>query len=431
MACAVVAATLRGQAETEAPVDYREAALKAAHWIASTGIESGQERVWPADSADPKTVRSDLYSGAAGVVLFFVEAYRSTQDAVFLKEACNGADYLLGSLGREKRSGLYEGLSGIGFALQESFKATGNARYGDGVQRCVELLKARARSAGKGVEWGEETDIISGTAGTGLFLLYAAREWKDSSARELAAKAGERLIELGRPASGGLKWAMSASFGRLMPNFSHGTAGVAYFLASLYLETKHQPFLDAAIGGAKYLQAVASTEGDTCLVFHHEPGGERLFYLGWCHGPVGTARLFYRLYQATGDRVWMDWVQRCARGIMKSGIPEHQTPGFWNNAGQCCGTAGVAEFFLDLHRVTGNREYLAFTRRLTDDLLRRATRDEKGMRWQSAEFRVKPELLASQTGYMQGAAGIGMFLLHLDAFEHAKRGRITLPDSPF
>ena len=60
MACAVVAATLRGQAETEAPVDYREAALKAAHWIASTGIESGQERVWPADSADPKTVRSDL-----------------------------------------------------------------------------------------------------------------------------------------------------------------------------------------------------------------------------------------------------------------------------------------------------------------------------------------------------------------------------------
>ena len=42
-------------------------------------------------------------------------------------------------------------------------------------------------------------------------------------------------------------------------------------------------------------------------VFHHEPDGEDLFYLGWCHGPVGTARLFYRLHQATGDRQWRDW----------------------------------------------------------------------------------------------------------------------------
>lgn len=167
------------------------------------------------------------------------------------------------------------------------------------------------------------------------------------------------------------------------------------------------------------------------LVFHHEPGGEKLFYLGWCHGPVGTARLFHRLHQATGDRVWRDWLERCGQAVVRSGIPEKRTPGFWDNVGQCCGPAGVAEFFLDLHRVTQDRRHLAFARHVTEDLLRRAVRDEKRMRWRGAEYRVKPDFLTVQTGYMQGAAGIGMWLLHLDGFERGRGGRITLPDSPF
>ena len=37
---------------------------------------------------------------------------------------------------------------------------------------------------------------------------------------------------------------MSPRFDRLMPNFSHGTAGIVDFLASLYLETKRK--LDGA-----------------------------------------------------------------------------------------------------------------------------------------------------------------------------------------
>jgi lantibiotic modifying enzyme len=216
-----------------------------------------------------------------------------------------------------------------------------------------------------------------------------------------------------------------------MPNFSHGTAGCAYFLATLYLETKNRAFLDAARAGAEYLKAIAKTEGDVCLVFHHEPKGEDLFYLGWCHGPVGTARLFYRLYQATGDHAWLAWVKRCARAVMQSGIPEKQTPGFWNNVSQCCGSAGVAEFFLELYRITEERQYLAFSRRMTDDLLDRATRDEKGVRWLQAEHRIQPKLVLAQTGYMQGAAGIGIMLLHQDAFERGRRGRIALPDAPF
>jgi lantibiotic modifying enzyme len=410
---------------------YREAAMETARWIRASAIQSNSGTVWPADPRDAKSINDTLYAGTPGIVLFFLEAYHSTGDHSFLKDARAGADHLLEALPANKESGLYVGIAGIGFALVEAFKATKDPTYRQGALDCVELLIERARKVGKGIEWNDTTDIIGGGAGIGLFLLYAARELNDPSLRELAVRAARRLIELARPEKNGLKWAMSPSFARLMPNFSHGTAGIAYFLATLYQQNRDREFLDAALAGARYLENVARTDGDICLVFHNEPDGKDLYYLGWCHGPAGTARLFYRLFQATGDREWMKWVARSARGIMTSGIPERQTPGFWNNVSQCCGSAGVAEFFLDLHRVTRQRDYLDFSKRVTARLLTKATRDRNGISWIQAEHRVKPDLLLAQTGYMQGSAGIGMLLLHFDQLQNGKRRVITFPDSPF
>jgi len=205
----------------------------------------------------------------------------------------------------------------------------------------------------------------------------------------------------------------------------------AYFLATLYKTTRDQRFLDGALAGAKYLLAIAKTEGDICLVQHDQPDGLDLYYLGWCHGPVGTARLFYQLSAVTGDKTWMTWVTKSANGILKSGIPERRTPGFWNNVSQCCGSAGVAQFFLDLYSVTNDAKYLSFAEKMTADLLARATRDVTGTRWVQAEHRVQPELLIAQTGYMQGAAGIGMWLLRLDGAQRKRPPFVQFPDSPW
>ena len=78
-----------------------------------------------------------------------------------------------------------------------------------------------------------------------------------------------------------------------------------------------------------------------------------------------------------------------------------------------------------------NPAYLAFAKRMTEDLLQRGTRDDEGLRWVQAEHRVRPELLVAQTGYMQGAAGIGMWLLRLDAAEHGHPSFVRFPDTPF
>ena len=284
----------------------------------------------------------------------------------------------------------------------------GTKNTASGFLASLETIAGKAQRKGRGVEWSSTTDIISGTAGTGLALLYAHGRTGSKRWLELAAAAGDRLLELGKPKNGGLDWAMDPGYPRLMPNFAHGTAGVAFFLARLFEATKRKEFLDAALAGGRYLVSIAKIADDSCLIYHDEPDGKDLFYLGWCHGPVGTANLFYELFRLTGDKSWMRLVEKQAHGLMDSGIPEKETPGFWNNSGICCGLAGVSDFFLSLYRITKNEHHLVFGRRALRVLENKATRDAAGARWVQAEHRTRPDFVVAQTGLMQGAAGIGL-----------------------
>jgi hypothetical protein len=91
----------------------------------------------------------------------------------------------------------------------------------------------------------------------------------------------------------------------------------------------------------------------------------------------------------------------------------------------------VAEYFLARYARTERREDLDYARRQADDLLRRGSADGESERWVQAENRVSPTELAAQTGWMQGAAGVGAMLLHLDAAMRGDRrvARLAFPDA--
>jgi len=419
----------------EPDLRYFDAALAAARWLRATAIESPTGTSWPAVPPDAKTVQRDLYTGFPGVVLFFIELHRATGDRAWLDLATKGADQLAASLPEsqsgDEGAGLYSGLAEIAYTLEEADRARGESRYRAAIQKALGDIVAGARDAGAGVEWNDSTDIISGSAGTGLYLLRASATMKNSTARDVAIRAGRRLVEREFRSGDTSFWMASSSFPRNMPNFSHGTAGVAYFLASLASETRERLFADAAIRGGKYLQSIATpTDGDGRRIFHNDPDGRDLFYLSWCHGPAGTARLFHRLGTVTGDRSWSAYVPRLAQGIVGSGVPQ-RSPGFWNNISQCCGNCGVSDFFVSLHGVTGDASYLAFARRVADDTLERATSEGDGSKWIQAENRVSPNVVLAQTGLMQVAAGVGLSMLRLDGALRGRKATIVLPDSPF
>ena len=428
------AGAIRGQ---ERP--YLETAQRARRWLTRQAITMPTGVTWPATPNDPKSVQNNLYSGSPGVILFYLELYHATGDAEVLAVARQGADYLADAANGPGAvqafaggaAGLYTGLAGIAYVLERTARAANETAYREAAQSAIDLLKRLARPTKSGIAWSDSNDIISGTAGIGLTLLWAAEALGDGDAVGLAVRAGRTLLDTGVAAKGGLTWPISPAVPRKYPNFSHGAAGVSCFLASLHEVANDRRFLDAATRGATYLQAVATeTPGGGRMVFHSEPGNEQLFYLSWCHGPAGTARLFHKLGQVTRDRDWSRYVERLTTATRDMKVPE-RSPGFWNNVSQCCGNCGVIEFLISLHGLTGDTRHLDYARHIAADTLQRATPDEDGLKWVQAEHRVQPQNVVAQTGLMQGAAGVGLAMLHLDGALTQRKPFVVLPDSPW
>jgi hypothetical protein len=292
------------------------AALKAERWLTATAIHGPNAISWPADPTDPKSVSTDLYTGMAGVVLFYLELHDATRDANALKMARGGADYLLASLPDEAGStpmGLYTGLAGTAVVLSHAYRATKDERYQAGVRRILLLLSRAAQPNGKGVEWNESTDVISGSAGIGLVLLALAGATRDVNALQLAARAGDRLIERSEVVDQGRTWLISPQMPRNYPNFSHGTAGVSCYLAQLSATTGYKGHLNAALAGERWLRSITTaTPNGGRMIYHSTPGNEQLFYLSWCHGPAGTARLYRALGAVTREAAWDQRVNQLA-----------------------------------------------------------------------------------------------------------------------
>jgi lantibiotic modifying enzyme len=411
------------------------AALKADRWLAQSAQVGPNGIAWPADPAAPQRISPDLYNGMAGIVLFYLELHNATGSADALKMARGGADYLMASLPDEpgnRPMGLYTGVAGTAIVLAHALHATKDERYQAGVRKALSLMNRAANRTGLGVEWNESTDIISGSAGIGLALLALRDKTREFDTNDLAKQAGERLIERSQLVDTAKRtWLISPQNPRNYPNFSHGTAGVSYFLARLSATTADKGHLDAAMAGERYLQSIATTvPNGGRMIYHSAPGNEQIFYLSWCHGGAGTARLYRALAAISRNAEWDRRVDELALGIRHMKVPE-RSPGFWNNISQCCGNSGVSEFFLGLHRRSQNPDHLAYAEEIGHDTLRRGTAEGDALKWVQAEHRVRPELLVAQTGLMQGAAGVGLAMLHLDGARQGRRPFVRLPDDPF
>lgn len=409
-------------------------------WLSKHVKTSPEGNTWPvAPESNSGRISLDLYSGIPGIVLFYLEAYHATNQPEYLTAAKGGGDFLLSKMpsqlseyDTQGMAGLFSGISGVGFTLRELYKISKDERYNDGFQRCLKLLTNAADSRGEITHWGLINDIISGNAGIGLFLLYAYRETKNFTYLEMAANTCNWLVASGQRISADQwKWRMGPGIEKTMPNFTHGTAGIAYFAAEVFAILEEGRYLRTALNGARYLQTLKNPEG---LIPHHEEGdGKKLFYYGYCHGPVGTARLYYVLYNAykKDRKTWEKAWKAAVITLLESPIPQQRLPGFWNNVSQCCGNAGVAEFFLTLYRMEGKKKYKDYAWLHTQDLLNRASSDANGLRWIQAENRSEPDNLSAQTGYMQGAAGIGILFCHWLELEQGKTQLIHFPDEPY
>jgi lantibiotic modifying enzyme len=410
---------------------FMDLAIRAANWILSCEQdESLHSGCWPSRKDLPIEEKCDLYYGNAGVLLFLDELYRVTGQNEYAEATDRGIGFLDENLPRVRLYGLYDGLAGVAFSLaQLSDHPLALASCSKAIDYLVGGAKKQPNG---GIRWNDDNDIMSGSAGIGLTLLTLGQQLHRPELTNLAVQAGTDLLARSIPGAHARYWLRQVTPGKQYPNFSHGTSGIAYFLLKLYEQTGENRFLDAAVDGAKYLNSIASSNLPTRRLIPHDlPGQNDLFYLGWCHGPAGTDRFFYELSTVTNDSQWKTFADDAAGSVLHSGIPEKQTPGYWNNLSRCCGAVAVGEFFLARYGSTGEGADRAFAIRIADYLKGRAQSDGTGLKWPQAENRIEPDNLLAQTGLMQGAAGIGLFFIHLAEMDAANKTGNRFPDSPW
>lgn len=283
-------------------------------------------------------------------------------------------------------------------------------------------------------------DLLLGNAGIVLALVWHGSE----DALALATVGADALVRSARPAEGGLDWKMyDGDRERVMPNYSHGTAGIAAALAVAGRALGRDDLVDVARRGAEHLVRIADLDDAGLRLPLQIPAAEGHdgYSFGWCHGPTGTAQLFGALALAGVDTIGghspQELIERCDTAVRRSGLPARTRPGFWDNDGRCCGTAGVLDATLDRLQAANelDGEVMAFADVLAGALVERA-RPVPGYPeqrcWRFHEHRAEQPDLPPGVGWMQGAAGIAAALWRYARVRGggtAAASRLDLPDS--
>jgi lantibiotic modifying enzyme len=424
----------------ELPVhEATDAAIGALRWVACAGLPADGGLAWPGSGAPGDVLSDDLYGGTAGVLVAFAEArlsgitdFDETARAAagrLCHVAAESADALragdVGALAGQDL-GLYGGLAGCATALRLWADVTGDVHAADTARNGAAAIAAFAT---RGSRLSDFNDLLLGEAGILLTLVRLG----GPDERPAAAMIADRLVAGADWTDGGPAWLARSGVSCEMPNFSHGAAGIAFALAAAGVTLGRPDLLAVAQAAGERLTRLGARPDGTIAVAHSIPlrDPHAPVSFGWCHGPSGTLRLFELLEQADPGQGWADRAAACRLAVRSSGLPVRLYPGFWDNLGQCCGTAGVGEMALDHYQESGDGAWLDWAGELAADVLARRISDAAGIRWSHTEHRANPPDLPPMAGWMQGAAGIAGWLLRLVRVQRdAAARRLAWPDRP-
>jgi hypothetical protein len=357
---------------------------------------------WPSRTSDDETDPT-LYSGSAGVVLTLLEAREHFDDDRYGELALRGARNLVSVVDAGwETSSLYHGLTGMAVALHAVHDRLGDEAAAAARSRALEMVRRQF----DGTRWGPQCELLGGNAGIALGALAVGDQ-------ELAVLAVEPYLRTAEATPHGIQWETRTGRTARQHHVSHGTLGIVAALAAAGNATGRADLLELAVAGAEDVVARDEDGPAGFLVPHSDPPDRPelidRYNFGWCQGPTGDAQVFRLLRDVLGEPRWAELADRCWHTVTRSGLPRRRWPGFWDNHGHCCGTAGVLALACDRAVERDDGHHLAEV--LVADLADRATVDADGTRWSNVEHRVDPSVLEPRAGWAHGAAGIVRELL--------------------
>lgn len=427
------------------PEEYLTAAEDAEKYIRTFQTEDKDGIYWN-ELPDPASLT--FYRGSAGILLFYSQLYRINPEPRLLNIIKSASSRLVSrwrdllnakeEIAPGTSVGLYMGIAGIGLALtgvHDLIPETAEKGIRD---ISLHYLNSASRSAA-GVYWSDNAPIYM-DGGAALFLLRASEILAPSDPdlaeklKELAESAASHILSFGTRYPGHALEIdhTKLSFKHKEPNFEFGTAGDGYLFAKVYESTGNSRFLEAAKACERYLSKIRVPQGSGFLIPYKLTMNPPIFYLGSCHGPAGTGKFYYELYQQTGDPYYLSEMEELIQGLESLGAPRKMSPGYWNTLCLCCGPAGLLEMYIGAYLAAGNPHYREKATEAGSILMAyREPAPEGGSRWPLAFNRTEPDALTSPIGYMNGACGIASSLLQLYLLEKNDFHWTRLIDDPF
>ena len=383
-----------------------------------------------------------MYAGSTGIAHYFVQLWQATGKEAYLADAKEAARYLIWRWNEKRdlakcfcRYALTTGYGGVAMFLTEMYDITKDGKYRETVTDIMEtaIREAKPSPDGTGYFWSTFPGVV-GDGSVILILLTLGKKFAREDWVKFAVEAGRIYLNKAHDYPDGGRYYLGvdpAYFGAgedyIDPNFPMGTCGIGYILLKLYEETGERCFLEAVDGIHDFVKALAlqDEEKTAALLPHGIPKRPDVYYLNYCHGPVGTVRFYHEMHKVTGDPEYADWERKFANGIIKTGAPEYLTQGYWYILCVCCGTAGMVNSFLGLWAKTGEQQYFDWAERCARVLLGHSRREETSdgtiiAKWYQAFAYVAQDQVTANLGMYDGVAGIGWALLQMSL---AKRGK--------
>lgn len=430
--------------------NYLEAAIETAKWIEQFEVKEDIGKTWKIFPEDQNGLEGSaflgkrtFYAGSGGIGFFFLRLYQVTGDDRWLNEAEEAAAYLLAHeldisyyrtvQDKIKREGDHTygwafsykvGPISEGQFIYSLYEETGKKEYKDFAVRQADVFVEAALEDENGLHWGDTRDIV-GDAGGIVYLLQVYKQTGDSKYLDTAIRAGEYIEKFAHPAkNGGIYYdlydvygAGEGKQGALHVNFSHGSSGTGYLWAVLYEATHDEKYLRLAKDVVAYLGGIALGDDEAVLLPYQDhpkdgPDNDKI-YLGMCGGPIGTTFFFKKLYETTNDKTYLDWMNKLAHGLIRAGVPEKKSWGYWGSKCICCGGPGALEYFTMMYEFTGDEYYKIYAEKTADILISESNTEGTGRTWYGAWDRTQPSRIVSYLGFYIGAAGAAGSLLRL------------------
>lgn len=313
--------------------------------------------------------------GASGIALFLQRA-KGGVPAPFLDAFVRRAS----DIGLDTYTpGLYVGTSGVAWALLEL-----------GQRERAEALMDLASTSPL---LFENADLFYGAAGWGLANLFFFHRLRDEKYLHHAERTFAHITGMLKETEHGYCY---INMGDVCHGLAHGASGIGYFLLRLHQVTKKDEHLAYARRLLEF-ELASAEERDGHVVFRR---GERepVNTPYWRVGAAGIGSIALRFHEVLGDEAYLTMARK---------IAHYLTGKFAVFPTNFSGMGGIASFFVDLHRCTGEARYRDEALRYLDRIMLFALEKQAGIVFPGEE------LIRISTDLGTGSAGTGVLVHRL------------------